>query len=144
MVLFIVFAILVFLDRVSKYLVVKNLSYGETIRIFGEFLKISRVENPGGIFGLFAKSKVFFLVLSIVAIAVLLFFILKYIKKDVFLSFVLTLLLSGVVGNFLDRVVYGSVIDFVHILNFPVFNFSDSYITVGIIIAIIYIWKKGI
>ena len=140
----IVFIVLVSLDRISKYLIIKNLSYGETIKLFGNFLKITRVENPGGIFGFFPRGKVFFLGLSIVAIGILLFFILKHLKKDPFITIILTLLLSGVVGNLLDRVIYGSVIDFIHVLDFPVFNLSDSYITIGIIIAIFYLWKKGI
>ena len=140
----IVFIVLVSLDRISKYLIIKNLSYGETIKLFGNLLKITRVENPGGIFGFFPRGKVFFLGLSIVAIGVLLSLILKYLKKDPFISIILTLLLSGVVGNLLDRVIYGSVIDFIHVLNFPVFNLSDSYITIGIIITLFHIWKKAI
>ncbi|MGB9750273.1 MAG: signal peptidase II [Caldisericia bacterium] len=142
---FIIFAsILIFFDRISKYFVIKNLNSQKTIHIFKDFLKFEKVENRGGIFGIFPDGKFFFIIISFIAIILLLYFFIRINPKTIFITFNLSLIFSGILGNLIDRLIYGYVIDFISVKNFPVFNFSDSYITVGIILMFIFLWKQDI
>lgn len=140
---FLIFSfVFVFFDRVSKNFVIKNIKYGETIRILDDFLKFERVDNRGGIFGIFPDGKIFFIILSILALILIFIFLLRYQFNSYFLIFLISLIFSGIFGNLIDRIIYGFVIDFISVKNFPVFNLSDSYITIGVILIVIYLWKK--
>lgn len=139
---FIFSLIFVFFDRLSKYFVIKNIKYGDIVKILGDFLKFERVDNRGGIFGLFPNGKIIFIVLSIIALIIIFIFLVKFKFNSIYLIFLLSLIFSGIVGNLIDRVLYGYVIDFISVKNFPVFNLSDSYITIGVILTILYLWKK--
>lgn len=140
---FLIFSfIFVFFDRVSKNFVIKNIKHGETIKIFNDFLSFERVDNRGGIFGIYPDGKIFFIILSIIALILIFIFLLKYQINSYFLIFLISLIFSGIVGNLIDRIIYGYVIDFISVKNFPVFNLSDSYITIGVILILIYLWKK--
>lgn len=142
---FIIFAsILIFFDRISKYFVIKNLNSQRTIHIFKDILKLEKVENRGGIFGIFPDGKFFFIIISFIAIILLLYFFIRINPKTIFIIFNLSLIFSGILGNLVDRLIYGYVIDFISVKNFPVFNLSDSYITVGIILMFIFLWKQDI
>jgi len=142
---FIIFAsILIFFDRISKYFVIKDLNSQRTIHIFKDILKLEKVENRGGIFGIFPDGKFFFIIISFIAIILLLYFFIRINPKTIFIIFNLSLIFSGILGNLVDRLIYGYVIDFISVKNFPVFNLSDSYITVGIILMFIFLWKQDI
>lgn len=136
--------IFVFFDRVSKYFVIKNIKYGDTVKILGDFLKFERVDNRGGIFGLFPNGKIIFIVLSIIALIIIFTFLAKFKFNSIFLIFFVSFIFSGIVGNLIDRVLYGYVIDFISVKNFPVFNLSDSYITIGVILTVLYLWKRDL
>ncbi|MDI6860575.1 MAG: signal peptidase II [Caldisericia bacterium] len=142
-IIFIIFScIFVFLDRLSKIFVIKNIKYGESIKILGDFLKFERVDNRGGIFGIFPDGKIFFIVFSILALFLIFIFLFKYKFNSCFLIFLISLIFSGIVGNLIDRILYGFVVDFISVKNFPVFNLSDTYITVGVVLIVVYLWKK--
>lgn len=144
-ILFIIFtSIFIFLDRISKIFIIKNLNFGETIYILKNLLKFEKVENRGGIFGIFPDGKNFFIIISFVAIILLLYFFFKINPKTLFIIFNISLIFSGILGNLLDRLIYGYVIDFISVGNYPVFNLSDSYITIGIILMFIFLWKQDI
>lgn len=142
---FLIFTLIfTFLDRISKYLVVKNLDYSETVHIFKDLLKFEKVENRGGIFGIFPEGRYFFIIISFVALMLLLYFFIKIEPKTLFITFNISLIISGISGNLIDRLKYGYVIDFISVKNFPVFNLSDSYITIGIVLMLIFLWKMDL
>lgn len=142
---FIIFtSIFIFFDRISKYFVIKNLDFGESINILKDLLKFEKVENRGGVFGIFPDGKNFFIVISFIAIILIIYFFIKINPKTIFLIFNLSLIFSGISGNLIDRLKYGYVIDFISFKNFPVFNLSDSYITIGIILMFIFLWNQDI
>lgn len=144
-ILFIFFtSIFIFFDRISKYFVMKNLNFGDSIQIIKNLLKFERVENRGGIFGIFPDGKNFFIIISFIAFFLLLYFFFKINPKTLFITFNLSLIFSGILGNLIDRLIYGYVLDFISVGNFPVFNLSDSYITIGIILMFIFLWKQDI
>jgi len=136
--------ILVFLDQITKHLSEVYIKVSEEIRILG-FLNFVNVRNTGAAFGLFkGLGNLFFIIISVIAIGVIIYLLWK--GKDEFIG--LLLVLSGAVGNLIDRVFLDYVRDFIdfHIrgLHWPAFNLADSYLTIGIayIILVPAIRKK--
>jgi len=124
--------LLVFLDQITKHLSEAYIRVSEGIRLLG-FLNLVNVRNTGAAFGLFKGfGNLFFIILSVIAIGVIIYLLWK--GKDEFIG--LLLVLSGAVGNLIDRVFLGYVRDFIDIhiggLHWPAFNLADSYLTIGI------------
>ncbi len=129
-----------FLDQVSKRIVVEN------IEIFANNLEISKyfnlvyVENRGVSFGMFSEhdKSFYFGILSMLVSAYIIYLLVKSI--DLIESIGLSLILGGAIGNGVDRLYYGYVVDFIdlHLNNFhwPAFNFADTFITLGAIIFV--------
>ncbi len=144
-IIFLIFSFfLILFDRISKFFILKNLRFGESIKILDDLLKFERVENRGGIFGFFPQGKYFFIFISIVALIIIFIIFIKLKSNSIFLIFLLSLIFSGIFGNLIDRIFYGYVVDFISVKNFPVFNLSDSYITVGVILILIFLWKENL
>ena len=138
-----IFCIVIFillLDQVSKRIVVEN------IEIFANNLEISKyfnlvyVENRGVSFGMFSEhdKSFYFGILSMLVSAYIIFLLAK--SKDLIESLGLSLILGGAVGNGVDRLYYGYVVDFIDLhlnnLHWPAFNFADTFITFGAIVFI--------
>ena len=127
------------LDYVTKRIIVAKLAPYDSIQVF-PFLNIVYVENKGAAFGMFANlGNNFFIAISFIALAAILFYISK-IPKGLEL-FSLSLIFGGAVGNLIDRIMLGKVIDFIDfyvgIWHWPAFNVADSALTVGIGLFII-------
>ena len=132
----IVFAIIV-LDQVTKYLIVNALSQYDSIEIF-PFLHIVNVRNTGAAFGSFKSlGSSFFIIAAVAAII----FVVSLLIKRTYNTFGLCLILGGAVGNLIDRVLHGQVVDFVDFFigsyHWPAFNVADSALTVGIVIILV-------
>jgi len=138
-------AILIFsviMDQISKMWAVSVLENGSDIKIIGDFLGFTYVENRGAAFGMLQNQIWFFVIVTVVMIVVLtyIFFNTKNITNVSKLS--LTLIAGGAIGNFIDRVKLGYVVDFIHIkfgrfYDFPVFNIADSLVVCGTILLIL-------
>jgi signal peptidase II len=133
--------LLVLLDQATKAIAAVKLSSGISIPAIGGLVSFTLVENTGAGFGLF-RNQVFILVLiSLAAISFTVFYILK--KKPVY-YFPLALILGGAVGNLIDRLRFGHVIDFIDLHWWPVFNVADSCITIGSLVLFFIILRgKG-
>jgi len=146
--LVVILLILVF-DQCSKALVVLNLTIGESIPLIKGVLHITYVKNTGAAFGLFKNSTQVFSVISIVTVTFISVLIFRSITKGRFQSrpvfdYGMILILSGALGNLIDRLRLSYVIDFIDVRIWPVFNIADSSITIGtILILISFIKKKG-
>ena len=138
--LFTVFAV-VFLDRVTKIFFSKILALGESIPIVRHVLHMTLVRNTGIAFGLFKDQGAVFILIPIIAIVLLAYNIFYYKSNAEKLSRLyiigFSLILGGAIGNLVDRIVYGYVIDFIDFRIWPVFNIADSAITVGAFIIAI-------
>jgi signal peptidase II len=124
------------LDQATKYLIVSSMSAYDSIGIFS-FLHIVNVRNTGAAFGIFrGLGSGFFIVISLSAIILLGYMIIK----DLYNRTGLSLILGGAVGNLIDRIYYGNVVDFIDVsvgrYHWPAFNVADSALTVGIVIII--------
>lgn len=137
--LIVVFSII--LDQVTKYFAVINLNGNASIHIIGDFLRFSYVENRGAAFGMLQNQRLFFIISTII-LSVILIYMICFSKKFTNLSkVVLSLVFGGAMGNFIDRLRLGYVVDFIDVrfgslYNFPVFNVADSCLVIGIAILI--------
>ncbi|MBQ3565221.1 MAG: signal peptidase II [Alphaproteobacteria bacterium] len=133
-----IFLIIVALDQISKYWIVSNMVIGEIWEIF-PFLNLVSVRNKGISFGVLygALHPMIFVIGSLCIIA----FLIVYYKDQLYYRLPLGLIVSGAVGNIIDRIVYGAVVDFVdfHISthHWPAFNLADSAIVIGVFAMII-------
>ncbi|MCU0650662.1 MAG: signal peptidase II [Candidatus Omnitrophica bacterium] len=132
MVFFIVTAILV-LDRLTKIFFVHSLQTGQPVPVIKNFFYLTLVYNRGAAFGILKGQTVFFVAATVLA-AVLILYQIK--KASTAQRTALSLILAGALGNLVDRMMFGCVIDFldVHIhphFYWPVFNVADSAITIG-------------
>ena len=133
-------AILV-LDQVTKALVVGAIPLGGTVPVIGDLLILWHVRNAGAAFSLFQGGTLLFLVVTIVALGMIVYFHRAFAGRSLWLQALLGLILGGTVGNFVDRLRLGYVTDFVSVgfgsTRFPTFNVADSSIVVGIGILVL-------
>ena len=131
-------ASIIIFDRVTKLFFAHLLSYGESLPVIKRVFHITMVHNTGIAFGLFKDQGAVFIIIPIIAIGLLGFNIYYYKKNNEALSqtyiVAFSLILGGAIGNLIDRIVYGYVIDFLDFRIWPVFNVADSAITIGAII----------
>ncbi len=138
MVFIIVFFVLS-LDQISKFIITKNLSLYQSIPIIKGFFHFTLIYNRGAAFGILKNQIFFFIIISIVAIVLISSILFNNQRHKRLSSYTISLglILAGAAGNFLDRVFFGYVIDFLDFRIWPVFNIADSAITVG---AVLLVW----
>ncbi len=130
-------------DQLTKLWIIKNVSHGEDIVVVKNFLSITYTTNPGGAFGLFSKYSYLLLILGIIVAVAGIVMAKKIFALPLSYQISLGLLLGGSLGNLLDRIKYGKVIDFIAFSFWPTFNIADVAICIGIGILIINMYKKG-
>jgi len=116
------------LDRISKSLILNYIPVNSSIDF--KFFSLTHILNPGTIFGLAKNVSWFFIIF---AFAVSVFLVWKYTTFPNHLQPILGLILGGALGNLLDRILYGAVIDFVNFHFWPAFNVADSAISVAVV-----------
>lgn len=125
----------VFLDRMTKIFFSDFLKVGESFPVIQNILHMTLVQNTGIAFGLFKDQGMVFIIIPIIAAGLLIFNIYYYKTNQHSLSrlyiVAFSLILGGAVGNLIDRIVFGYVIDFIDFRVWPVFNVADSAITIG-------------
>lgn len=123
-----------FLDRFTKMIVQRFLVEGDSIPVIDNVFHITHYRNPGAAFNLFAYKTPFFIGITVVVLAVILYYS-RQIPKDKHLArAALALQFGGAAGNLVDRIFGGYVIDFLDFRVWPVFNIADSAIVIGVIL----------
>jgi signal peptidase II len=140
----IIVTILIFLDQVTKYLAQTRLQDSGWIVLIKEFLYLNYVENRGAAFGILQNQQVFFVVITLIIIFLVIFYRMKNKKILPITSFIFDIIIAGAVGNLIDRIRLGYVIDFIDvkfwgIYDFPVFNVADILIVMGTIVLSVLI-----
>lgn len=127
-------------DQISKAWARHALARGESIALPGGVLSFSYHENTGMAFSLFSGHTQVLALLSLVLMVVIVLLLRKVLPAKKSTSVFMGLLIGGGIGNFIDRVVYGYVVDFIELqfINFPVFNIADIAVTVA---AVVLMWK---
>ena len=138
---FLISALLVGLDQWSKYLTVQNISLGETKEFIPGFLSLTHLRNTGAAWSLLEGKMILFYVITVIVSAVIIYLLIKNYKKSIWYSVGLSFVLAGAIGNFIDRVRLGYVVDMLQtdFMNFPIFNVADSTLVVGVICIFIYL-----
>jgi signal peptidase II len=125
--------LLVALDQIVKYWVLKVLKPHGPIPLIPGVLELSYVENRGAAFGILQNKQWFFVVITVLVLAGMLWIYPRIPDKGRFLPFrlVTIFIVSGALGNMIDRLTRGYVVDFIYfkLINFPVFNVADIYVT---------------
>ncbi len=144
-------AALVALDQYTKSLAVRYLMGKEDLPIIKDVLVLRFLEggNRGGAFGILYGHRYFFLAVSLIFILIMAYLLIRLpaTKKYTILKFFICLITAGAIGNFIDRLKTGSVVDFIYIIyiNFPIFNVADIYVTVSsfaLAILILFVYKE--
>lgn len=135
------------LDQLTKWLAVTFLRPINTVPIIKDALHLTYAENRGAAFGMLADNRWIFLVISSLAILAMAFYLFAGISEGKLAGIALSLLISGGLGNMIDRMALGYVVDFIdfRLINFAIFNGADSFVCVGaglLILALILDLRK--
>ena len=134
--------IVIAVDQLTKYLVNASLAPYGSVTVIENFLYLSHVRNPGGAFGVFSwvHPNIFVLVAGL-AIGVIFLFYMSLGPAQRLPAVALALILGGAIGNLIDRVRLGQVVDFIdvhwHAFKWPAFNVADAAITTGVVLLVI-------
>ncbi|MBP1045575.1 signal peptidase II [Enterococcus sp. BWM-S5] len=137
----IVSALIVGLDQWTKYLTVANIQLGETKDFIPGFLSFTYIRNTGGAWSILEGKMMFFYIMTVVVVAVLLYLLVKNIKSSKWFTIGLSLILAGAIGNFIDRLRLGFVVDMfkTEFIDFPIFNVADMSLVIGVACVFIYL-----
>lgn len=129
-------------DQISKWAIVKYMDLYESIPIIDGWLHITSRRNRGAAFSMLQDQRLFFIILTLIVVIILIYFIYKIYKEYKYVTFALALILGGAIGNLIDRIRFGEVIDFIdlQIINFAVFNIADSAVVIGTILLLIHMF----
>lgn len=128
---------LVMMDQITKIIVTRSLEISESISLIDNFLAITYHRNAGAAWGILQGQMIFFYTITIIVIGVLIFWLRKIdLQKERLLGIAIAFMLGGAVGNFIDRLLYQEVIDFIDVMilgyDFPIFNIADSALCIGV------------
>ena len=132
--------LMVFLDQISKYIIVSKFSLGQSIEIIKDFFSLTYVQNYGAGFSIMQNATYTFYVITVIAVVILTYMLLKAKKEEKLNKISYLLIIGGALGNFIDRLTRIYVVDFLDFLifgwNFPVFNVADCFVTIGCFLLI--------
>lgn len=138
---YIIALIIILIDQLTKWIVVKSMELGESITVIDNFFYLTSHRNRGAAWGILQGQMVFFYIVTIIVILGVIYYMQKYARNDKLLAIGLSFVLGGAFGNFIDRVFRQEVVDFfdfyIFNYNFPIFNVADSALTVGVVFVII-------
>jgi signal peptidase II len=147
--LLIVSAVVLILDQVSKLYIDSRLALHQSLTVLENFFHITYVRNKGAAFGILSDSAIripFFITVSTLAAVGILWYLRRLRDDQRLLNFSLSLIFSGAVGNLIDRIRLGEVIDFLdahwYQYHWPAFNVADSAITVGVGLLLVDLWLE--
>lgn len=143
------FLLLVLLDQIAKIAVASRFDLGDSQSVIGDVLRLTYVRNPGAAFSVsFGNPQVMFVITMIVVALLVYLYVKGTVQPDTIPGKIaLLMIFSGAAGNLIDRVRMGEVIDFIEMgigrYRWPVYNFADIYITIGMIVLFLsYTAKK--
>lgn len=142
--------LLVALDQYTKYIAVQKLKNKPAFNIINGVLEFNYLENRGAAFGMLQNQKVFFVFVAVIFLCVIAYVLIKVPlgKKYNRIHVLLVMIAGGAIGNLIDRLRLDYVVDFIYIvlINFPIFNVADMYVTfstVLLIIQVLFVYKEN-
>lgn len=140
----IVIVVLIALDQWVKFEIVKNIQLGEVKPFIPKIVSLTYLRNTGAAFSILENQQWLFAVITLVVIGAAIWYLSKHIKGSVWLLSALSLIIAGGIGNFIDRMRQGFVVDMFQLdfINFAIFNVADSYLTIGVFVLIVMMLKE--
>ncbi len=139
--IFLIVASILFLDQLVKFFALSWLELNHPVILIKNFFNLTLVYNRGAAFGMFKNQLFFFVVISVVVIPLIVYH-LKNKKNSRLINIALALILAGTLGNLIDRLRFGFVVDFLDFRIWPVFNLADSAITIGALLLTWQLWGR--
>ena len=141
-----IIAALIVLDQLVKVYVVQNIALGEIKSWIPNLVSLTYLQNRGAAFSILQDQQLLFAVITLVVVVGAIWYLHKHMEDSFWMVLGLTLIIAGGLGNFIDRISQGFVVDMFHLdfINFAIFNVADSYLTVGVIILLIAMVKEEI
>jgi signal peptidase II len=135
------------LDQITKYAIEARLSLGQSIELIKGFFSLTYARNTGAAWSILTGQMTFFYIISTIALIVMTYFLWKTDKKETLQRFALALLIAGTIGNFIDRLMFQYVRDFLDFIifgyDFPIFNVADISLNVAIGLLILEAFLEG-
>lgn len=132
-------------DQLTKIYVDKNFYIGQSKTVIDGVLSLTYVQNRGAAFGILPNAGALFIAVTVVVVVAVILYIVKTRPRSVLELSAVSLILSGAVGNAIDRVLFGYVRDFLEVkfFEFPIFNVADCAICTGAVLLIIHAFTQG-
>lgn len=131
---------LIVMDQLAKWIIVKTMAVGDSVSVIGDILEITSHRNYGAAWGMLQNQMIFFYIITVVVLVMIGYFYKKEAVNRPLMQLGLVLVFSGAVGNFIDRLFRGNVVDFIDtkIINydFPIFNIADACLTIGVLVLL--------
>lgn len=145
----VILPILIAIDQYTKHLAVIRLKNQPAFSIIDGVLEFNYLENKGAAFGMLQNQKIFFVFVAVILLCVIIYVLVKLPMKKKYhkLHFLLITISAGAIGNMIDRLRLDYVVDFIYIvlINFPIFNVADMYVTIATTILaflVLFIYKE--
>ena len=138
--------LLIALDQLVKSYIVQQIPLGEIRTWIPKLVSLTYLQNRGAAFSMLQDQQWFFAIITLVVMMGAIWYLHKHMEDSIWMVIGLTLIIAGGLGNFIDRLSQGFVVDMFHLdfINFAIFNVADSYLTVGVIILLIAMLKEEI
>ena len=139
----VIILILTICDQLLKSWVASSIVLGGSKQLIPDIIELTNLRNSGAAWSIFEGQQTFFTIITIIAIIVIGYFIWQY-RKNIPMLIGLSLIMAGTIGNFIDRLRQGYVVDMFEttFINFPIFNIAEMCLTIGVIWLIICILKE--
>lgn len=142
-------AVLVLIDQITKKLAIKHLKDKPDINLINGVFELKYLENRGAAFGMMQNQKVLFIIMAAIMLFVVMYILIKLpdSKRHIPLEICMIMIGAGAIGNLVDRCINTYVVDFFYfvLINFPIFNVADIYVTVScaiLIIVVLFVYKE--
>ena len=142
----VIILLLIGLDQLVKNYVVQQIPLGEVRSWIPNLVSLTYLQNRGAAFSMLQDQQWLFAVITLVVMVGAIWYLHKHMGDSLWLVFGLILIIAGGLGNFIDRMSQGFVVDMFHLdfINFAIFNVADSYLTVGVIVLLIAMLKEEV
>lgn len=136
--------LLIVLDQAVKYYIVSNFSLGQVRKFIPKLVSLTYLQNTGAAFSIMENQQWFFALVTCIVIGAAIWYLIKNIQASKWMLSGLILVIAGGLGNFIDRIQRGFVVDMFQLdfVNFAIFNVADMYLTVGVAILLLVILKE--
>ncbi len=141
MIYYLLAALLIIIDQITKWNIVQNFELYQEKVIVPVFFSLFYIQNEGAAWGIFQGKMVFFYLVTLIVVGYLVYMFQQEKNKTKLVGISFALILSGAIGNFIDRLLNGYVVDMFRLdfINFPIFNVADVCLTVGVVLMLIHV-----